>query len=99
MKGRDMKHSALLALLSGLLLVACGGGSDPSPVAADEPVGTAEAGVCSDGTCTCLAPDCDALNMTGCGKIDGPTTACSWYDGSACRTATCGCRSGRGLCP
>lgn len=93
-----LKKSALLSLLSGLL-VACGGAPDSGPAMADAPMGTAEAAVCSDGSCTCIAPDCDALNMTPCGK-GGGTTTCSWNDGSTCRTATCGCASNwKWVCP
>lgn len=99
MTGRDMKRSSLLALLSGLLLVACGGLSDSSTTSADTAVGTTEAGVCADGTCTCVAPDCDALNWTACGK-GGGTTMCSTYDGTTCRTGTCACSSsGKWICP
>lgn len=90
----QLKKSALLSLLSGLLLVACGDVRDSSPT----PVGTSEAAVCSDGSCTCIAPDCDALNFTNCGN-GGGTTACSWYDGSTCRTATCSCSNRRWVCP
>lgn len=94
-----MKNSTLLSLLSGLLLVACGGVPDSDPAMVDAPMGTAEAAVCSDGSCTCIAPDCDALNWTYCGK-GGGTMTCSWSDGSTCRTATCVCGStGRLLCP
>ncbi|WP_147443926.1 hypothetical protein [Corallococcus sicarius] len=93
-----LKKSALLSLLSGLL-VACGGVPDSGPALADEPMGTAEAAVCSDGGCTCIAPDCDALNMTFCGKAGGRTT-CSWYNGSTCSTTTCGCSSNwKWVCP
>jgi hypothetical protein len=92
------KKSTLLPLLSGLLLMACGDIPSADSAMADEPVGTAEAAVCSDGSCTCIAPDCDALNWTTCGKGNG-TTTCSWYDGSTCRTATCGCSLGRWACP
>jgi hypothetical protein len=91
-----VSRPTLLALMSGLLLVACGGGA--GPVQAEEPVGTTEAAVCSDGTCTCLAPDCDALTGSNCGK-GGGTTTCSWHDGTTCRTATCGCSGGSWLCP
>jgi hypothetical protein len=87
-----MKNSTLLMMLSGLLLVACGEAPSSSLATADEPVGTAEAAVCS-------YPDCDALNWTACGK-GGGTTTCSWFDGSTCRTATCSCSStGRWVCP
>ncbi|MFP2911514.1 hypothetical protein ACLESD_42110 [Pyxidicoccus sp. 3LFB2] len=88
-----MKKSALLTLLSGLLLMACGGVPDADSEKADESVGTTEAAVCSD-----IAPDCDALNWTYCGKGNA-TTTCSWFDGSTCRTATCSCSTGRWICP
>lgn len=94
----QLKKSALLSLLSGLLVVACGDVRDSSPTTGDSPVGTSEAAVCSDGSCTCIAPDCDALNFTNCGN-GGGTTACSWFDGSTCRTATCSCSNRRWVCP
>jgi hypothetical protein len=97
MKSRR-KNSALLALLSGLLLVACGDIPTSDPVLADESLGTSEAALCADGTCNCVAPDCDALNWTRCGNGTGSTT-CSWSDGSTCRTATCTCSNTRWICP
>ncbi|NOK31925.1 hypothetical protein D7W79_25070 [Corallococcus exercitus] len=93
-----MKKSALLSLLSGMLLMACGGAPDSNSEPADAPMGTAEAAVCSDGTCTCVAPDCDALNWTSCGK-GGGTTTCSWNTGTTCATATCSCSNMRWICP
>lgn len=98
MKPYNKKNPTLLAMLSGLLLVACGGVPDSSPATTDEPVTTAEAALCADGTCTCVAPDCDALNFTFCGKGTG-TKTCSWSNGSTCQTATCVCAGQRWACP
>jgi hypothetical protein len=92
------KSSSLLSLLGGLLLVACGGVSNPDSAQGDESVGTDEAALCSDGTCNCVAPDCDALNWTFCGKGTG-TKTCSWASGSTCATANCVCSNQRWICP
>ncbi len=96
----NMKNSTLLALLSGLFLVACGEATHSSSALADEPVGTAEAAVCADGSCGCFGPDCDALNWTLCGS-GGTTTCFTSSDGVTCRSATCVCSSStkKWVCP
>ncbi|QSQ26626.1 hypothetical protein JY651_17560 [Pyxidicoccus parkwayensis] len=97
MNSRRLKNSAFLSLLLGGLLVGCGGVSDSDPTSADESVGSTEAALCADGTCNCVAPDCDALNWTFC-KGTG-TATCSWVSGTACMTATCRCSGTRMICP
>ncbi|MCY1014674.1 hypothetical protein [Pyxidicoccus sp. MSG2] len=98
MNSYKRKTFSLLPLLGGLLLVACGGVSNPDSVQGDESVGTDEAALCADGTCNCVAPDCDALNWTFCGKGTG-TKTCSWVSGSTCATANCVCSNQRWICP
>jgi hypothetical protein len=94
----NRKSLSRLPLLFGLLLVACGDVPAESPALADESVDTAEAALCADGTCNCVAPDCDALNWTFCGKGTG-TKLCSWPSGSTCATANCVCSNQRWICP
>jgi hypothetical protein len=93
----NRKSLSRLPLLFGLLLAACGGVPAESPALTDESVDTAEAALCADGTCNCVAPDCDALNWTFCGH--GGSTKCSWPSGTTCSTATCACSNGRFICP
>jgi hypothetical protein len=51
---RDPRKSALNALVSGLLLAACGGPTEESPTPAEERLGTQEAALCSGASVSSL---------------------------------------------